>query len=102
MECRPTPFQIPLRQAQLDHGIPIQDVDCTSSVNEHSGELARKLRACYQSVHNKRITAWVRQNAWVIPPGPGDIAIGPLHILRNCWHGRIDLLSPGTPTALVL
>src|SRR4051812_2202034 len=102
MERRPTSFQIPLRQAQLDHGISVQNIDCASSINEHSGELARELQACHQGIYHKWIIARIRQDAWVVLPAPGDVAIGPVHILRNCWHGRIDLLSSGTPTALVL
>src|SRR3954463_4922351 len=101
MEGRPTALQVPLGEPQLGQGITVQDVDCASAIDQHSGKLARELWSCKQSVDHKRIAAGIRQDRWVIGSAPGYAAIGPLHELRNQWHGSINLLSSGPPTALV-
>src|SRR4051812_2222979 len=101
MEGRPTALQVPLGEPKLDQGISVQDVDCASAIDQHSGKLARELWSCDQSINHKRITAGIRQDRWVIDSAPGYVAIGPLHELRNQWHSSINLLSSGPPTALV-
>ena len=49
----------------------------------------------------KWIIVGIRQDGRVICSAPGDVALGPMHILRNQWHSGIDFLSSGSPTALV-
>src|SRR4051812_71680 len=101
MESRPTALQILLWEPQLDQGISVQDVNCASSIDQHSGELARELWPCEQSIYHKRITAGILQDRWVISSAPGYVTFGPVHVLRDQRHGCIDLLSSGPPTALV-
>src|SRR4051812_18986031 len=101
VESRPTALQIFLGEPQLGQSISVQDVDCASAIDQHSGKLARELWSCEQSIDHKRIAAGIRQDCWVIGFAPGYAAIGPLHELRNQWHSSTNLLSSGSPTTLV-
>src|SRR4051812_4273725 len=51
----------------------------------YSGEFARELWCCEQSIYHKRITTGIRQDHWVISSAPGYVTFGPVHVLRNQW-----------------
>src|SRR4051812_8252261 len=80
MESRPTALQILLGEPQLDQGVSVHDVDCTSSIDQHSGEFAQEFWSCEQSIYHKRITAEIRQDRWVISSAPGYVTFGPVHV----------------------
>src|SRR3954471_6795312 len=66
MESRPTALQILLGEPQFDQSVSVHDVDCISSIDQPSGELAREFWPYDQSIYHKRITARIRQDRWVI------------------------------------
>src|SRR3954471_963336 len=57
---------------------------------------------CQDCIHHERITARVGHYARVVLWAPCYNIVRPVHPLRNCWHGSIDCLLTGSPTALVI
>ena len=102
MKCCPTGLEIAFADAQLDHGLTVHDVDVVAAINEGLSELARISQCGYDGIHHQCVAARIRHQAWMVLPSPSDGVVRPVHVLGDCWHSGVDLLSPRSPTALVL
>ena len=91
MEVRATRLQHVHRDTHLHHGVSVHDIDSTPIVNENPGEpdIEGGPKECW--IHQQCISSRSWHNSGMIPPAPTDFLLGPVHILRHCWHNCVHL-----------
>src|SRR5664279_2287653 len=89
MKSSPAWLQHVLCDAQLEHGIPVQDVDAAPIINEDPGEFDIDVGPNQYWIYNQTIASWVRHDLWMVFYAPADLLLGPVHELGNCRHDCI-------------
>ena len=102
VEDRPGWLQVLGLEADLGHGVAVEDVDAATAVDENSRELARAPRRNDGGVEDEGVTTRTRHDCRVILSGPGDRAIRPMHILRLGGDDVVHLLPKEALASLVV
>ena len=102
MEDGPGRLQVLGFEAELGHGVPVEDVDAAAAVDEDSGELAGAPRCDDGGVEDEGVSTRTRHDRWMILMGPSDRVIRPVHEIRLGHDDGVHLLQKEALAAFVV
>jgi hypothetical protein len=102
MEDSPTGLELFLFDAQLLHGVAVEDVDAATAVYQNSGETSSSPLCCKAGIQHQVIGTRRRHHLWVISSAPIDRLLRPVHELWGSRGDSIHLSALLTPAVLVV